>query len=90
MRINSVAAATPEADIETMGYGAHRRVRIDHIRLKIDPVIVRDAALRDWKAIVAKNVRKLRHQRTLTQEQLAFASSIDLTYFGGIGTLPSW
>jgi transcriptional regulator with XRE-family HTH domain len=40
--------------------------------------------MRDWKAIVAKNVRKLRQQRKLTQEQLAFASKIDLTYLGGI------
>ena len=41
-------------------------------------------AMRDWKAIVAKNVRKLRQQRKLTQEQLAFAAKIDLTYLGGI------
>jgi transcriptional regulator with XRE-family HTH domain len=40
--------------------------------------------MRDWKAIVAKNVRKLRQQRKLTQEQLAFAARIDLTYLGGI------
>jgi len=40
--------------------------------------------MRDWQAIVAKNVRKLRQQRKLTQEQLAFASKIDLTYLGGI------
>jgi transcriptional regulator with XRE-family HTH domain len=40
--------------------------------------------MRDWKAIVAKNVRKLRLQRKLTQEQLAFAARIDLTYLGGI------
>jgi transcriptional regulator with XRE-family HTH domain len=40
--------------------------------------------MRDWKAIVAKNVRKLRQQRKLTQEQLAFAAQIDLTYLGGI------
>jgi len=40
--------------------------------------------MRDWKAIVAKNVRKLRQQRKLTQEQLAFAAKIDLTYLGGI------
>ena len=40
--------------------------------------------MRDWQAIMAKNVRKLRHQRKLTQEQLAFAASIDLTYLGGI------
>ena len=40
--------------------------------------------MRDWKTIVAKNVRKLRQQRKLTQEQLAFAAQIDLTYLGGI------
>ena len=40
--------------------------------------------MRDWKAIVARNVRKLRQQRKLTQEQLAFAARIDLTYLGGI------
>jgi transcriptional regulator with XRE-family HTH domain len=40
--------------------------------------------MRDWQAIVAKNVRKLRQQRKLTQEQLAFAAEIDLTYLGGI------
>jgi transcriptional regulator with XRE-family HTH domain len=33
---------------------------------------------------VAKNVRKLRQQRKLTQKQLAFASKIDLAYLGGI------
>jgi transcriptional regulator with XRE-family HTH domain len=44
----------------------------------------RPATLRDWQAIVARNVRKLRQQRKLTQEQLAFASKIDLTYLGGI------
>jgi transcriptional regulator with XRE-family HTH domain len=40
--------------------------------------------MRDWQAIVAKNVRRLRQQRKLTQEQLAFAAQIDLTYLGGI------
>jgi transcriptional regulator with XRE-family HTH domain len=40
--------------------------------------------MRDWTVIVAKNVRKLRQQRKLTQEQLAFAARIDLTYLGGI------
>jgi transcriptional regulator with XRE-family HTH domain len=45
---------------------------------------VSNPAMRDWKAIVAKNVRKLRQQRKLTQEQLAFAAKIDLTYLGGI------
>ena len=31
-----------------------------------------------------RNVRRLRHQRGLTQEQLAFEAEIDLTYVGGI------
>lgn len=38
----------------------------------------------DWCAIVGENVRRLRLERGLTQEQLAFESKIDLTYVGGI------
>lgn len=38
----------------------------------------------DWRALVGRNVRRLRQQRGLTQEQLAFESKIDLTYVGGI------
>lgn len=38
----------------------------------------------DWKAIVGANVRRLRIERGLTQEQLAFEAGIDLTYEGGI------
>jgi transcriptional regulator with XRE-family HTH domain len=41
-------------------------------------------AMRDWRAILGKNVRRLRQQRGLTQEQLAFEAEIDLTYMGGI------
>ncbi len=41
-------------------------------------------AMRDWRAILGKNVRPLRQQRKLTQEQLAFEAEIDLTYMGGI------
>jgi transcriptional regulator with XRE-family HTH domain len=41
-------------------------------------------AVQDWRAIVGKNVRHLRRQRGLTQEQLAFEAEIDLTYMGGI------
>lgn len=48
------------------------------------PYLAQSPLMRDWKAIVAKNVRKLRLQRKLTQEQLAFAARIDLTYLGGI------
>jgi transcriptional regulator with XRE-family HTH domain len=40
--------------------------------------------MRDWKAIVGRNVRRLRQQKGLTQEQLAFEAGIDLTYVGGI------
>lgn len=40
--------------------------------------------MRDWRQIVGRNVRTLRTARGLTQEQLAFASKIDLTYLGGI------
>ena len=40
--------------------------------------------MRDWKAIFGKNVRKLRQQKKLTQEELAFEAEIDLTYVGGI------
>lgn len=38
----------------------------------------------DWRIIVGKNVRRLRHTAKLTQEQLAFEAQIDLTYVGGI------
>lgn len=41
-------------------------------------------AMRDWRPILAKNIRRLRQQRKLTQEQLAFEAEIDLTYMGGI------
>jgi transcriptional regulator with XRE-family HTH domain len=40
--------------------------------------------MRDWRATLAKNVRRYRKQRKLTQEQLAFEAEIDLTYMGGI------
>lgn len=46
--------------------------------------MVLDPAMRDWPAIFGKNVRRVRKQRQLTQEQLAFESEIDLTYMGGI------
>ncbi|WP_374322109.1 helix-turn-helix domain-containing protein [Brevundimonas sp.] len=38
----------------------------------------------DWKAVVGNNVRRLRMERGLTQEELAFEAQIDLTYLGGI------
>jgi transcriptional regulator with XRE-family HTH domain len=43
-----------------------------------------DPAMRDWRVIFGKNVRRVRQQRRLTQEQLAFEAEIDLTYVGGI------
>jgi transcriptional regulator with XRE-family HTH domain len=41
-------------------------------------------AMRDWQGIFGRNVRRLRQQRGLTQEKLAFEAEIDLTYMGGI------
>ena len=38
----------------------------------------------DWNKIVAENVKRLRLDRKLTQEQLAHEAEIDLTYVGGI------
>jgi transcriptional regulator with XRE-family HTH domain len=40
--------------------------------------------MQDWRAILGKNVHRLRRQKGLTQEQLAFEAEIDLTYMGGI------
>ena len=41
-------------------------------------------AMQDWRSILGRNVKRLRQQRKLTQEQLAFEAEIDLTYVGGI------
>jgi transcriptional regulator with XRE-family HTH domain len=38
----------------------------------------------DWPVIVGENVRALRLAKSMTQEQLAFAAELDLTYIGGI------
>ena len=40
--------------------------------------------MQDWRTIFGKNVRRVRQQRKLTQETLAFEAEIDLTYVGGI------
>ena len=40
--------------------------------------------MQDWRLILGKNVRPLRQQKGLTQEELAFEAEIDLTYMGGI------
>ena len=40
--------------------------------------------MRDWRAVLGKNVRRFRRKKGLTQEQLAFEAEIDLTYMGGI------
>jgi transcriptional regulator with XRE-family HTH domain len=41
-------------------------------------------AMQDLRLVLAKNIKKLRKARGLTQEQLAFESEIDLTYMGAI------
>jgi transcriptional regulator with XRE-family HTH domain len=38
----------------------------------------------DWNKIVGANVRRLRVERKLTQEQLAHDAEIDVTYLRGI------
>jgi transcriptional regulator with XRE-family HTH domain len=38
----------------------------------------------DWRAVVGGNVRRLRQDRGMTQEQLAHDAQLDLTYVGGI------
>ena len=43
-----------------------------------------DPAMQNWCVIVGRNVRKLRLQKDMTQEELAFEAKIDLTYVGGI------
>ncbi len=40
--------------------------------------------MQDWRAILGRNVRRVRQQKGLTQEKLAFEAEIDLTYIGGI------
>ena len=40
--------------------------------------------MRDWRTIFGRNVRRIRQQKGLTQEKLAFEAEIDLTYVGGI------
>lgn len=40
--------------------------------------------MQNWCSIVGKNVRRLRLQKGMTQEELAFEAEIDLTYIGGI------
>jgi transcriptional regulator with XRE-family HTH domain len=46
--------------------------------------MVLDPAMQDWRAILGRNVRKIRQQQRMTQEKLAFVAEIDLTYVGGI------
>lgn len=40
--------------------------------------------MQDWRAVLGRNVRRIRQQRRMTQEKLAFEAEIDLTYMGGI------
>jgi transcriptional regulator with XRE-family HTH domain len=46
--------------------------------------VVPDLAMRDWRALFGKAVRRARQHKKLTQEELAFEAKIDLTYVGGI------
>ena len=46
--------------------------------------MVLDPAMQDSRAVLGRNVRKIRQQRRMTQEKLAFEAEIDLTYMGGI------
>jgi transcriptional regulator with XRE-family HTH domain len=46
--------------------------------------MVLDPAMQDWRAVIGRNVRKIRQQRRMTQEKLAFEAEIDLTHIGGI------
>jgi transcriptional regulator with XRE-family HTH domain len=46
--------------------------------------MVPDPAMQDWRLTLGRNVRRVRQQKKLTQEQLAFEAEIDLTYVGGI------
>ena len=41
-------------------------------------------AMQDWRIKLGRNIRRLRQQRGVTQEELAFEAEIDLTYMGGI------
>jgi transcriptional regulator with XRE-family HTH domain len=40
--------------------------------------------MQDWRRIVGANIRRLRKDRDLTQEEVAFRAKIDLTYMSGI------
>lgn len=40
--------------------------------------------MQDWRKTFGANVRRHRQAKGLTQEGLAFAAKIDLTYMGGI------
>lgn len=44
----------------------------------------RNLAMRDLRVTFGANVRKVRQQKKLTQETLAFDAEIDLTYVGRI------
>lgn len=40
--------------------------------------------MQDWRATLGRNVKRLRLQKKLSQEKLAFEAEIDLTYVGRI------
>jgi len=43
-----------------------------------------DPDMQDWRRIIGANIGRLRKERGLTQEEVAFRAKIDLTYMGGI------
>ncbi len=40
--------------------------------------------MQDWRKVLGMNILRLRQQKGMTQEELAFEAEIDLTYMGGI------
>ena len=40
--------------------------------------------MQDWRKVLGGNILRLRQQKGMTQEELAFEAEIDLTYMGGI------
>lgn len=40
--------------------------------------------MQDWRELLGRNILRLRQQKGMTQEELAFEAEIDLTYMGGI------
>jgi DNA-binding XRE family transcriptional regulator len=77
---------TRHGNILGLGWLNNQRPRAEYGLYSLENIcpMLLHPAMRDWRAIFGRNVRKLRQQRGLTQEQLAFEADIDLTYVGGI------